>query len=282
MCSRAAHFESYQKNRVFVRRILKILNKITPPCGAFGKFCELTAPAAYWAAWADALPAVRGRRHRGAENYVVMLEANAEDATHCFAEAARARRSLQDEGWSECPTGALYLKELALPHQPRTARGIGHMVGRTTQRIHTEHYRDRVLCLLFFFGTFFRLQYPCGSLCTAPQLQPTRMGRRLLAGVACQRASARSSCRAGSGPPALHSPPGGNSSRDAAKARCAATALHLTTHAALAAARREVGTSAARARASKRMKVAASGAHQPPTSSPNTTRRQRRARSSSG
>ena len=31
------------------------------------------------------------------------------------------------------------------------------------------------------------------------------------------------------------------------------------------AARREVGTSAARARASKRMKVAASGAHQPPT-----------------
>ena len=114
----------------------------------------------------------------------------------------------------------------------------------------------------FFFGTFFRLQYPRGSLCTAPQLQPTRMGRRLLAGVACQRASARSSCRPGSGPPALHSPPGGNSSRDAAKARCAATArmpLHLTTHAALAAARREVGTSAARARASKRMKVAASG-----------------------
>ena len=98
-------------------------------------------------------------------------------------------------------------------------------------------------------------------------------------------ASARSSCRAGLGPPALHSPPGGNSSRDAAKARCAATArmpTRLTTHAALAAARREVGTSAARAQASKRMKVAASGAHLPPTSSPNTTRRQRRARSSSG
>ena len=54
----------------------------------------------------------------------------------------------------------------------------------------------------FFLGTFFRLQYPCGSLCTAPQLQPTRMGRRLLA------TPAKSSCRAGSGPPALHSPPG--------------------------------------------------------------------------
>ena len=69
---------------------------------------------------------------------------------------------------------------------------------------------------------------------------------------------------------------GGNSTRDAAQARCAATArmpLHLTTHVALAAARREVGTSAARARASKRMK----GAHLLPTSSPNTTRRQRRA-----
>ena len=34
---------------------------------------------------------------------------------------------------------------------------------------------------IFFFLTFFRLQYPCGSLCTAPQLQPARMGRRLLA-----------------------------------------------------------------------------------------------------
>ena len=71
---------------------------------------------------------------------------------------------------------------------------------------------------IFFLETFFRLQYPCGSLCTAPNHQTARMGRRLLAGIACQRASAKSSCRAGSGPPALHSPSGGNSSRDAAKA----------------------------------------------------------------
>ena len=65
---------------------------------------ELKAPAACWAAWADALPAIRNRLPGCAENYVVMLEADADDADHCLAEAARARRTLQDEGWSECPT----------------------------------------------------------------------------------------------------------------------------------------------------------------------------------
>ena len=45
-----------------------------------------------------------------------------------------------------------------------------------------------------------------------------------LSGMTCQRASARSSCRGGSGPPALLSWPGGSSRNDAAKARCAAAA----------------------------------------------------------
>ena len=94
-----------------------------------------------------------------------------------------------------------------------------------------------------------------------------RSRRRLLSGVTCQRASARSSCRGGSGPPALLSRPGGSSRRDAAKARCAPTAkmpLHRKTHAALAAARRGAGMAAARARASNRTNVVASGAHRPP------------------
>ena len=85
------------------------------------------------------------------------------------------------------------------------------------------------------------------------------MGKRLLVDVACRRASARSACKAGSGPPAFHAPPGGNSRRDAAKAR------HVTTQAALAAARGEAGTFATRARASKPTKVVVWVAHLPPT-----------------
>ena len=127
------------------------------------------------------------------------------------------------------------------------------------------------LGFFFFFSSFSRdLFPPAVSMYAAAGggRLPTRVGKDFVQG--------------GCGPA---STTGGNSSRDAARARCAATArmpLHLTTHAALAAAWREVGTSAARARASKRMNVAASGAHLPPTSSPNTTRWQRRARSSSG
>ena len=44
---------------------------------------------------------------------------------------------------------------------------------------------------------FFSLRHPCGFLCTALRLQTARMGRRLPVGTACQRASAKSSCRAG-------------------------------------------------------------------------------------
>ena len=107
---------------------------------------ELTAPAAYWAAWADALPAIRDRLPGCAENYVVMLETDAEDAAHCLAEAARERRSLQAEGWSECPTWRVVL-EGARP-TPSTEDSAGdwrHGWQTHASRIHTEHYRDRVL-----------------------------------------------------------------------------------------------------------------------------------------
>ena len=107
---------------------------------------ELTAPAAYWAAWADALPAIRDRLPGCAENYVVTLEADADDAAHCLAEAARARRTLQDEGWSECPTWRAVL-EGARP-APSTEDSAGdwpHGWQMHASRIHAEHYRDRVL-----------------------------------------------------------------------------------------------------------------------------------------
>ena len=89
-------------------------------------------------------------------------------------------------------------------------------------------------------------------------------------GVSCHRASAKSSCKGGSGPPARLSWPGRNSRRDAAKARSPSTAkmpLHRKTHAASAAARRGAGTAAARAQASSRTNVVASGIFRGPPSS---------------
>ena len=132
-----------------------------------------------------------------------------------------------------------------------------------------------------FFPNYSSLLFS-RSQCMARKAQH---GGRGLSGVTCQRASARSSCIRGSDPPALLSWPGRSSRRDAATARCAATAKmppHRKTHAALAAARSGAGTAAARARASNRTSVVAPGAHQPPISIPRTTRRQRRAWPSSG
>ena len=121
----------------------------------------------------------------------------------------------------------------------------------------------------FFFSGLFP-QHPRGSLCTA-------LGPQTAAGIASASDSTHGEAAVGRQSPAslrrrgaLHSPPGGSSRRDAAKARCAATArmpLHLTTHAARAAVRREAGTSPAR---SRQQADAASGAHLPP-SIPNTS-----------
>ena len=67
------------------------------------------APAAYWASWADALPAIHARLPRCAVNYVQLLESEAGEGVHCLAEAAHARRMLQDQSWSDCPTWRMLL-----------------------------------------------------------------------------------------------------------------------------------------------------------------------------
>ena len=97
--------------------------------------------------------------------------------------------------------------------------------------------------------------------------------------------SARTSCSSGASPPTLHSPAGGSSRSEAAKALCAATARrpdHRATHADRAANCIAAGAADARWRASKRSHVAASVLNRPPTSTPTTTKQQRRARTSSG
>ena len=84
---------------------------------------ETAAPAAYWASWADALPAIHARLPRCAVNYVQLLESEAGEGVHCLAEAAHARRMLQDQGWSNCPTWRMLL-DGARPAPP-VAPGAG-------------------------------------------------------------------------------------------------------------------------------------------------------------
>eukprot|EP00439_Symbiodinium_sp_Y106_P083243 s600_g23.t1 len=69
------------------------------------RLSQRTAPAAYWAAWADAIPVIGERAPALAEACVRQLEGRdtALEAT-CLRSAAVARNLLQAEGWQECPS----------------------------------------------------------------------------------------------------------------------------------------------------------------------------------
>eukprot|EP00439_Symbiodinium_sp_Y106_P001674 s9130_g1.t1 len=64
---------------------------------------ERTAPAAYWAAWMDALPVIRSRLPSAADRCLAALEQGAEGTIPCLREAAAAKNLLQREGWEACP-----------------------------------------------------------------------------------------------------------------------------------------------------------------------------------
>ena len=87
------------------------------------------APAAYWASWADALLGCAG-------NYMQLFEAEAGDGAHCLAEAAYARCTLQDQGWSACPTWRMLLDG---------ARDWPHGWQYHASWVFTVHSCDRVL-----------------------------------------------------------------------------------------------------------------------------------------
>lgn len=63
---------------------------------------ERIAPAAYWAAWADALPLLRRRCPEVAARCVAELVAG-DSPAHSLAEASAAAAHLQAEGWRDCP-----------------------------------------------------------------------------------------------------------------------------------------------------------------------------------
>ncbi|CAE7948697.1 unnamed protein product [Symbiodinium sp. KB8] len=105
--------------------------------GALGGLAETAAPAAYWASWADALPAIHARLPRCAVNYVQLLESEAGEGVHCLAEAAHARRiCCRTKAGATAPHdhGACSSTAVAPHHQWRQVPETGRMVGSTTHR----------------------------------------------------------------------------------------------------------------------------------------------------
>ncbi|CAE7318649.1 novN [Symbiodinium pilosum] len=100
---------------------------------------ERTAPAAYWAAWADALVPLRDRLPEGADGYTEPLEAGGGHAT-CLQDAAEARRTLQGERWADCPTWRVVFEGQFARAASETS--AGGWQGHAT-RIQTKYYRDR-------------------------------------------------------------------------------------------------------------------------------------------
>ena len=130
----------------------------------------------------------------------------------------------------------------------------------------TSTMRRRIPRVFFFFRAFLRPPQS-GSGRSSPRVPfegpgkgPRPLGRRLGAGtsLSLQRASARSSCKAGGVPAAQGSDGTGSSRKVAASALCAATEmmpLHRRTQAAWAGALNAAGVPAARARARRRTRV---------------------------
>ena len=106
---------------------------------------ERTAPAAYWAAWMDALPVIRSRLPGAADRCLAALE-QGERARSPVCAKQRRRKIFYKEGWEACP-GWHAAYEGARPPQPRDA-GPGewpHGWQFHATRTRNLHYRDRVL-----------------------------------------------------------------------------------------------------------------------------------------
>ena len=104
-----------------------------------------TAPAAYWAAWADALPELHKRSPAFAEACTRLLATDGGCAP-CLRSAVEARELLQAEGWHECPS---WEAVGAGARPPRlTDQGLGdwpHGWQSCASRIRTSYFRERTL-----------------------------------------------------------------------------------------------------------------------------------------
>ena len=85
---------------------------------------QRTAPAAYWAAWADALPVMRARAPDLASRCREALEGGPGRDAPCLREAVEAGALLREAGWQTCPTWSLVERGAPAPSRRRRARRL--------------------------------------------------------------------------------------------------------------------------------------------------------------
>ena len=102
-----------------------------------------TAPAAYWAAWADVLPTLRQRYPLLAAEYVAELETGVQN-TECLKEVLAAESLLRREGY--LPPSYVDLAEGAKPPNPPPSEldpgerrhGWQYFAASTREKYHLE------------------------------------------------------------------------------------------------------------------------------------------------
>ena len=105
---------------------------------------QRTAPAAYWAGWADALPVLRRRLPAFAESCADSLAEGGRQSAS-LEPAAAARALLQDEGWHACPEWRAVLEGARSPRMRDTSLGDWpHGWQSHASRIRNLHFRERV------------------------------------------------------------------------------------------------------------------------------------------
>ena len=117
---------------------------LSPSLGGLGLLAaERVSPAAYWAAWADALPVLRQRYPDAAARLVQELEG--EPAAPCLRAAAEAARQLAAEGWTSRPEWASCARGADAPAaEGELGLGIPGWQRHAVLALHTS-FRERVL-----------------------------------------------------------------------------------------------------------------------------------------
>ena len=119
-----------------------------------GGLAPRTAPAACWAAWADALPVPLQRLPAFAECCVDSL-AGGGGCAPCLQNAAGARALLQAEGWQTCPEWWEVADGIRAPRLQDTGRGNWpHGWQSHATRTRNLHLRERVLLPTLSPSTF--------------------------------------------------------------------------------------------------------------------------------
>ena len=115
--------------------------------GGLGLQCAVrTAPAAYWAAWADALPVLRARRPDAAARCLAELAAGPAAAATCLRAAAEAGGVLDDAGWQGRPSwhdvhNGVRPAQCDLPEPGERCQGWQHHGSRAC----STHFRETEL-----------------------------------------------------------------------------------------------------------------------------------------